>query len=295
MKYILSLLVVVFATNAKDLRNDDYFIAQTWAQESDYQRKYIVRVPEKSAQKKWPVFIFLHGNGGKAEASMKKFMKQEKLLKDHFIMVFPQGYKASWNIVSERAKSNDLAFVESIIKELQKYDNVDATKFSIMGNSNGAALVNQIAIETQMTCIKNYISAVSPLNGYQYDGKNFKKCGHNNNYIEVANPLKGIRLLNISGTQDGLVPYEGGDSKRIPAKDGKLPFVAAEESIFIWAKAMGYTGDKLEKGERLNKKVEKFSYLNGDLIHYKVDGGHGAGGSIGDALLLEFLLGESLR
>ena len=295
MKYFISIILLTFALSAKDLQDGEYFIQQSWSQEKNYQRSYLVRVPVESSKKKKPVFIFLDGNGGKAAAAMKNFMRSERQLKDHFIMVFPQGYKASWNIVSERAKSNDLAFVESIIKDLQKYDNVDATQFSIMGNSNGAALVNQIAIETQMTCIKNYISAVSPLNGYQYDGKNFKKRGHDNNYREVAKPLKGIRLLNISGTQDGLVPYEGGDSKRIPAKDGKLPFVAAEESIFIWAKAMGYTGDKLEKGERLNKKVEKFSYLNGDLIHYKVDGGHGAGGSIGDALLLEFLLGESVR
>jgi hypothetical protein len=32
-----------------------------------------------------------------------------------------------------------------------------------MGSSNGAALVNQIAIETKLIGIKNYISVVSPL------------------------------------------------------------------------------------------------------------------------------------
>ena len=32
----------------------------------------------------------------------------------------------------------------------------------------------------------------------------------------------------------------GVPSEHIPAKDGKLAFVDAEESIFLWAKQMGY-------------------------------------------------------
>ena len=60
----------------------------------------------------------------------------------------------------------------------------------------------------------------------------------------VATPMKGKRLMNISGTEDKLVPYHGGPSKFIPANDGKLKFVAAEESIYLWAKEMGYMGEK---------------------------------------------------
>jgi poly(3-hydroxybutyrate) depolymerase len=295
LKFILSMFLLGFTLSAKDLESGQYTIKQSWSQESNYQREYLVRVPVQSSQKKMPVFIFLHGNGGKAERALNNFMRSERILKDHFIIVFPQGYKASWNIVSERSKANDLAFVEAIIKNLQEYDNVQQSNFSIMGNSNGAALVNQIAIETRMTCIRNYISAVSPLNTYQYDGQHFKFRGEDNNYVEKATPLKGIRLLNISGTQDALVPYEGGESKRIPAKDGKLAFVAAEESTFIWAKAMGFKGSQVKKGESLDKKIEKFSYLNGNIVHYKVDAGHGAGAAISDALLCEFLLGTSSR
>ena len=69
--------------------------------------------------------------------------------------------------------------------------------------------------------------------------RNFRAKGADNNYQVVATPMTGKRLMNISGTTDDLVPYRGGLSKHIPAKDGKLGFVDAEESIFSMGEADG--------------------------------------------------------
>ena len=78
--------------------------------------------------------------------------------------------------------------------------------------------------------------------------------------------MTGKRLMNISGTEDKLIPYRGGPSKVIPAKDGKLAFVDAEESIFLWARQMGYEGEKLTEPTEVDGKLEIFSYLGGDVI-----------------------------
>ena len=161
-----------------------------------------------------------------------------------------------------------------------------------MGNSNGAALVNQLAIESKLPNLRNYVTAVSPLNVYQHDGKNFKAKGADNNYHDVATPMTGKRLMNISGTIDDLVPYHGGPSKYIPAKDGKLGFVDAEESIFLWARQMGYDGEKLSRPNKIDRKLEIFNYLNGDVIHYKVvNEGHDASEAISEKSLLAILEG----
>ena len=204
-------------------------------------------------------------------------------------MVFPHGYRKSWNIVSERSKADDRQFIEEIITTLANYNNVQVSNFSVMGNSNGAALVNQMAIETKLAHIRNYITAVSPLNVWQHDGKNFKAKGDDNNYAVVAEPMVGKRLLNISGTEDRLVPYGGGPSPVIPAKDGKLAFVEAEESIYQWARRMGTGGGKLVE-PRVEGKLAIYSYLDGNVVHYKVIGeGHGAGRMIGEQRLLDWL------
>lgn len=215
---------------------------------------------------------------------------------DRYVMVFANGYKTGWNIMSEHTQADDLGFIEAIVKKLSTYDNIQADNFSVMGNSNGAALVNQLAIESKLPNFRNYITAVSPLNVYQHDGKNFKAKGADNNYKVVATPMPGKRLMNISGTDDELVPYHGGLSKYIPAKDGKLGFVGAEESIFLWAKQMGYEGEKLQGPSRVDGKLAIFNYLNGDVIHYKViNEGHDASKAISEKILLEFLEGDSDR
>ena len=275
---------------AEQLKSGVYYITQSWSQETAFKRPYYISVPESANQQKFPVFIFLHGNGGNAKGAMDGFMRQHPTMANKYVMVFPNGYKASWNIVSERSKADDLGFVEAIVKKLSMYDNIQNDNFSVMGNSNGAALVNQLAIESKLPNLRNYVSAVSPLNVYQHDGKNFKAKGVDNNYQTVATPMTGKRLMNISGTTDDLVPYRGGPSKHIPAKGGKLGFVDAEESIFLWAKQMGYDGEKLSKPTRISGTLEVFSYLNGDVIHYKVvNEGHGASRAISEKILLEFL------
>ena len=78
----------------------------------------------------------------------------------------------------------------------------------------------------------------------------------------------------------------------ITAGNGKLEFVSAEESTFVWARQMGYRGEQLTRPARTSGNVEIFSYLNGDVVHCKVnDEGHGATHGISEELLLDFLQG----
>ncbi|MFP6764344.1 MAG: hypothetical protein VB858_12025 [Planctomycetaceae bacterium] len=279
-------------TGQSQLTSGKYFVTQSWSQEKAFRRPYYVNVPQHTGQQKHPVFIFLHGNGGNAQQAMQGFMRNRRKLAASFVMVFAQGYRESWNIVSERSKADDRIFIEEIVLKLATFDNVEPNNFSIMGASNGAALVNQLAIESRLSNIRNYISGVSPLNVWQYDGEHFKARGNDNRYRVVATPMAGKRLMNISGTDDELVPYRGGPSKHIPAKGGKLAFVDAEKSIYLWARQMGYEGEQLSRPSRIDGRLEMFSYLAGDVVHYKVSGaGHGATHEITEEILLGFLQG----
>ncbi len=272
----------------------EFSITQSWSQEKNFRRPYWVHVPARDEAAKpepLPVLIVLHGNGGNAREVRSMVLRRYPEIAKRFITVFPEGYRESWNIVSERSKADDRGFIEATIRELARRDDVREEEFTIMGISNGAALVNQIAIETKLPHIRNYITAVSPLNGCQHDGKNFKAMGDDNDYREVAKPLAGKRLLNISGTEDPLVPYAGGPSKAIPAKDGKLSFVAAEESIYLWAKQMGYEGEKLTGPSQTKGKIGIFSYLDGDVVHFKAnEHAHNAMQALSEDSLLDFLV-----
>jgi poly(3-hydroxybutyrate) depolymerase len=285
----LVLLSCSVARAADKLSTGEYFIKQSWSQEQDLPRPYHVNVPANRDNRKLPVLIFLHGNGGNARGAIQGFLRQRPRIAADYVTVFPDGYRESWNISAERSKADDRKFIEAIVEKLAACDNVQPDQFTIMGISNGAALANQLAIESRLPNIRNYVTAVSPLNMLQHDGRNFKARGDDNNYQATATPRSGVRLMNISGTEDNLIPYHGGPSPVIPAKNGKLGFVAAEESIFLWAKAMGYQDEKLKKPSSTVGKIEIFSYLDSAIIHYKVPGeGHGAAGAIDEATLLRF-------
>lgn len=275
---------------ADPLETGTYHTTQTWSQEADYPRPWHVHVPENSKQEKFPVFLFLHGNGGSGEKSMPGFLKRNPTIAARYILIFPDGYGRSWNIVSERSVGDDRGFIEAVIQDVAARPNVQPDNFTIMGNSNGAALTNQIAIETALPNIRNYITGVSQLNTFQHDGENFKAKGDDNNYTEAVTPQTGKRILNFSGANDTLVPYAGGPSPKIPAKDATLPFVDAEESTFLWAKHMGYRGEKLTEPTEVVDRMEIYSYLGGDVVHYKLlDQGHGATGGFPEKELLRFL------
>jgi len=279
--------------NSQTLKSGRGFITQSWSQERRFDRPYFVSVPRMpDGATKLPVFLFLHGNGGDAKEAMIGFTRHRRAIAAKYIMVFAQGYRESWNIVSERSKADDLRFIEAIVLKLAKFDNVESNNFTIMGASNGAAMVNQLAIESRLSNIRNYISGVSPLNVWQYDGEYFRAKGEDNNYRVAVTPAKGKRLMNISGVHDKLVPYRGGFSNVIPAKDGKLAFVDAEESTHIWARQMGYDGDQLATPTASSEAVDVFSYLDGDVVHCKVNNeGHGAVHGISEEYLLQFLQG----
>lgn len=273
---------------ASELESGSYMITQDWSQEQDFERSYFVHVPE--SEHPLPLFIFLHGNGGNAERSMAGFIKRYKGLSKRYNMVFAQGYLKSWNIVSERSQAPDREFIEAIVTELVKYSNVQASGAALMGSSNGAALVNQFAIETQLAHFSHYITVVSQLNSWQHDGSAFKAKGSDNSYTKSAVPLRGKCLLNVSGANDLLVPYAGGPSKGIRAKEGKLAFVDAERSTFLWAQHYGYEGLQLREPTESGERVDIFSYLNGAVVHYKMNRrAHDAGSGLTEAMLLEFL------
>ena len=273
---------------ALELDSGSYTINQDWSQEQDYERSYFVHVPD--SEEPLPLFISLHCRGGNAERSMRGFIKRYKELSKRYNMVFAQGYLKSWNIVSEPSKAPDREFIEAIVTELAEYSNVKASGSVLMGSSNGAALVNQFAIETKLDHFSHYITVVSQLNAWQHDGTAFKAKGLDNNYTESVVPLKGKCLMNVSGASDKLVPYAGGPSKGIRAKDGKLAFVDAERSAFLWAQHYGYTGEQLSQPSESSDVMETFSYLDGTVTHYKMKTrGHNAGGGLTEAMLLKFL------
>ena len=251
---------------------DDFDIIQTWSQETNYARPVKVAIPNGSGP--FPVVIHLHGNGGSGNVGAIGYL-------DDVIRVAPDGYRNSWNIGREQSKAPDVDFIRKIIEHLNLHSNVDGSRITVIGSSNGGALVNLLMIELEDNTFQQGIGLVSNMITNMFDGTNFRYDSNSEmmQYDEVIMPVTGRRMLTICGELDPVVPYEGGTGVL------QNQFYAAQESVFIWARYMGYDGEQIPDDEGVpyinyNDLVE-YSYLNGDIMHYKHLGKeHNAGGGI---------------
>ncbi len=75
----------------------------------------------------------------------------------NFIGIYPQGFLKSWNLGTEPSKADDVAFVNLIVAELKKYNNLNFDKMYAIGTSNGSGMVNTLAIKT------NHFKAIAPI------------------------------------------------------------------------------------------------------------------------------------
>lgn len=253
--------------------HDDFEIIQSWEQETDYARLVDIYVPNGDGP--FPVVIHLHGAGGSGNANSFLLNGLEDVIR-----LAPNGYQNKWNIGKEPTKAPDVDYIRQIINYISFYDNVDTQRITIIGSSNGGGLLHRLMIELEDGLFHQGIALVNNMITNQYDGVNFRyDPSRNMEYNTPIVPSTNRRLLTICGELDTTVPYNGGI--------GILNnyFFSAQESTYIWARHMGFVGsqipDHLGVPHSSYDDLIMYSYLDGDVIHYKHQNkGHNAGGGL---------------
>ena len=133
--------------------------------------------------------MIFHGNGGNGGRHLYRFKREYPELANQFILVSPNGYLRSWNVVAEQSRAPDVAFVEKIIGFILSFRNVK-TDISLYGVSNGAGFVNNLLIQSDHISIKRGIAEVSQLHVKQYHGHKLWAQGPKNQYKTAKAPLE---------------------------------------------------------------------------------------------------------
>lgn len=254
----------------------ELYHTQSWSQETSYKRVALIKYPNSDAQSH-PVLVVLHGANSNAYSMMSQYLNL-----DSYILVALQGYDNRWNIQTESTKADDLDYIENIINQLKTYSDVDANNISLLGSSNGAAMVNRAMIELPAGTFKNAITLASQLSTDQYNNNTFWGDDNNDGVYDTSYGLsQDLRVLSLHGTGDDLIPYGGGYAGFIDRT-----FLEARQSNLILARALGYTGNLASSTTPFsNSNIVKYEYLSGDVIHYQFIGGnHGFSGFDDDVL-----------
>ena len=138
----------------------------------------------------YPIVFALHGKGGKNTS----WVNQLKSFTDsgEFVGIYPQGHLDSWNLGTEPSKADDVAFINSIIKELENYNNLNMNKIYAIGTSNGSGMVNKLGIHT------SHFKAIAPVVSQLMES------------MPILDNTKAVSIFQINGAKDSTIPIDGG-------------------------------------------------------------------------------------
>ncbi len=174
------------------------------------ERRFLVHTPvDFDDSQSVPLLFAFHGNGGAPESFVYEIAAAVE--DGNFIGVYPAGLASSWNLGPEASEADDVAFTEAVLGMLTGTAGVDATKPVALGFSNGAGMVHELAMESDP------FVAISPAVSHLLATKT------------PGTDAAPVSVLQFSGTEDGLVPYNGG----IGVMDHN--FLPAEDSTAEWA------------------------------------------------------------
>jgi polyhydroxybutyrate depolymerase len=160
------------------------------------------RVPSDETR---PMVMVLHGGlGDDDDAVTLSFGKLNALAaEDDFLVVYPSGIGGHWNdgrkvsrYVAHRDDVNDVGFLTKLIDDLVEKRNVDPASVFVVGVSDGAMMAHRFACER--TARLRAFAAVIGSMPYNV-ARRRSRCG--------KEPLS---VLMINGTEDPIVPWNGG-------------------------------------------------------------------------------------
>ena len=205
-----------------------------------------------------PVVLNFHGFGGMAQDHMTYTDMASTADEQSFLLVCPQGSLLDgfphWNNAlpgpDNKSDADDLGYLAKLIQALDDEYLIDRERIYACGFSNGGMMAYALACY-----LNNEIAAVACISGCL--GDTSAACA----------PIHPTATLNIHGTQDGDVPYNGSSE-----------VIVAQDATAFWADRNNTLASPSVTSLQSNSyALEHIRYEEGDsnvvAEHYKVIGG----------------------
>jgi len=164
--------------------------------EQGQRRTYYLHTPiADSPTHPLPLIVALHGSGMQGKEMAEKTALNQLADQVGAVVVYPDGLKQKWN-VSGQAPEDNVAFVHTLIDQVQQSRSIDSRRVYVVGLSNGGILAQKLACEApkQIAAIAT-VAASLP-----------------NQFAAHCQTQQPIPLLMVNGTADTIVPWQGGTS-----------------------------------------------------------------------------------
>lgn len=188
-------------------------------------RAYRVFVPPTlDRSRPAPLVMVLHGGNNSVDDMVKATLFDREAVAGEFIAAYPEGVGKVWNAgtccgTGPRRGLDDVGFLTQVLDRLEADYPVDRSRVFVAGVSNGAMMAYRFACERadRVTAVGSVAGAV---------------------VVEGCQPSRPVSVLEVHGTEDPLVPYQGGQPSAVEAQ-GAPPYRSTPAMMQRWAEVDG--------------------------------------------------------
>lgn len=162
-------------------------------------RKYLIYLPSSydfDTSEVFPLVMNFHGGGMTVAEQMFYTGMNETADKYNFIVVYPAGIDADWNVgydMNYQGGTNDTGFIKALLDSLVREYRIDEKAIFATGLSRGGFFCHRLATE-----MPEVFSAIATVGAPLPDSVKF-----------YHRPQEKINVMLVHGTADEVVKYEG--------------------------------------------------------------------------------------
>ena len=247
------------------------FYEMTWEGRS---RTYQVYFPlAEFSEQNLPLLFVLHGGGGNATNLQSSTFNRFNELADSqgFIVVYPEGFEKQWNdgrdvtgiATAWDENIDDVGFISEIVSILNRDYNIESNRIFTSGISNGGFMSSRLLCDrADLFRGGAIITATIPAS-----------------HFSVCDPSSSNSVLVLNGTEDPLVPYQGGQITVLGQERGLI--ISTEAYMEFWAENAGCNSNPsitdLPDMEDDGTTVQIYEYADCDnqavVRLYRIEGG----------------------
>jgi polyhydroxybutyrate depolymerase len=167
-------------------------------------RNALLHVPAAGAGRRLPVVLAFHGAHGSGEFMADYSGFSTLADREHFVVVYPTaaGPRRFWTLNASDPKApDDVAFISKLLQTLPRSACIDPARVYATGVSNGGGFTARLGC-----VLSSRIAAIAPVAG-----------GYRS--LDPCRPDRPVSVLEIHGTADPVVPYDG----KPPDYTGSVP------------------------------------------------------------------------
>jgi len=170
------------------------------------QRDYTLYFPASYEQNSEDYALIFNFHGFTSNGAQQRLYSRMDLVSDtaQVVMCYPEGIDAAWNVGwNFGSMEDDVGFTAAMIDKFVAEHRINSKKVYACGMSNGGFFSYKLACE-----LNDKIAAVASVTGSLVPGQD-----------AACNPGRAVPVLEIHGTADAVVPYEGSTGVAMPIED----------------------------------------------------------------------------